>query len=311
MDLQEIVKEMIVKFTDDFTPFTSLDISNAVKLDGHSFRHREVAAAVRDLWNNGTHIHNQEYIKTNIMVRLQNGQSAMAYLYHHETVDPSEYVARSQSASVMPRPQDQDSPEPAQDSQEDSHDPRCINASSLAPRRDATPSLADVVLDGRSSRRRRSLSDVVSGARKSIFDIAKQVKSDVEVLVSRHGPRVVEEDQEEAPENTTEPAPVQDSTLDRTSRRQKADCRLEIPPTWVSSLGWESGDKVAAIRNNISLTLKPAGDVSDDENVCGLMTVTTDGRLRLTKTALDNSGVGHGPNQELNLVLLDNAIVVG
>ena len=318
-NIKEIVEEIIDGFVDEFKPFTSLDISNAVKSAGHPFRHREVAAIVRDLWFYSNYLSNHEYDKTNIVVRLSNGRSATAYLYHHETVDPGEYVSRSQTAAVVPRT-DQDTPETTQDTPETTQD---------------TPERASIldVAAGTTTRRRRSISDLPARVRKSVFDIADRIKTDVETLVSRRGPRVQPQTEEFDLENVEQQAASVETharlraTQDATTRRQKADCRLEIPPTWVSTLGWSAGTSIAAISDDSRVLLKPSINVDETEDVnpmatpstrlavlratCGLMKVTHDGRLRLTKTALDNSGINHGPNQELSLVLLDNCISIG
>lgn len=339
-DLVEVVQEVVDGFADDFKAFTSLDVSNAVKESGNAFRHREVAKAVRALFAQGYMSDNHEYVRVIIGVNLPNGRTAQAWLYHHETVDPADYDARSQ-VSVRP-------PVDSQVSEEE-------RVASPQPR-----SLSDVVNQSQEGddeeptndvpQRLRSLSEVVSSTRRSIFDVANR---GLKTLICRRGPkdnpevrevneetlrevresgvtnpcqempRIIHSEREnpqvhEILQDICEQAPAIDSqelpstVHDATTRRQKADCRLEIPPSWVDSLGWEAGDKVAAVdeADESRIVLKHVDNVEDNENAVGLMTVLSDGRLRLTKTALDRSSLNHGPNQELSLALLDNVIVV-
>lgn len=251
--LEEVVKDVIDEFCDDLESFTSLDVSNKVKQDHlPDVRHREVARLVRNLFFNEDYIKEFDYNKSNIMVSLPSGQSAMAYLYHHETVDPGDYQNRSQLA-VRPTTA-ADNPQPAADRR----------------------SLADAVAQG--------------SQRRSIFDVAGTT-----------------------PPQTQPAAQVPGQSL---TRAQKADCRLEIPPSWVAACGWTPGTTVYATAGvddddgEHFISLLGADDVTPDHEVLDTMLVNIDGRLRLTKRALDKSDLDHGAGCNLLIELLDNCIIV-
>lgn len=78
--------------------FTALDISNALKAEKYPFRHREVAEVVREIYESGamTPFH---YQRSLITVLIEGGaKTAEAYLYHHNSVDANDYIARDQEA---------------------------------------------------------------------------------------------------------------------------------------------------------------------------------------------------------------------
>ncbi|HZP84956.1 MAG TPA: hypothetical protein VFB21_25185 [Chthonomonadaceae bacterium] len=86
--------------------FTALDISNALKANRCPVRHREVAAVVRAIYASGA-LGRYGYEATLIPVAADGGaKAAEAYLYHHRSVNPEDYTARSQDA-LPPVPPDQ------------------------------------------------------------------------------------------------------------------------------------------------------------------------------------------------------------
>lgn len=298
--LRNIVLETIDQFADDFTPFTSLDISNAIKVAGHSYRHREVANVVRELFFQDRHIQSHEYIKTNIVVRLPNGRSAMAFLYHHETTDPNEYVNRSQVSITPPV---------AQQTEEEETAPVAA-APAVAETEQATVAQSET--------HRRTIADIAAGARRSIFDVAGRVRGNVQVLVNRRGPRPEAPVETETTSQTE--APVSGRTRatirDAATRKQRTDYRVEIPPTWLEELNWTRFNRngIAAIAKQMDdrtvVELKRTDDVADDDTVYGLFSVNIERRLWLTKSALDKSELNHGPGQDRNMALLDNSILI-
>lgn len=92
-------------------------------------------------------------------------------------------------------------------------------------------------------------------------------------------------------------------------RKQKGDCRLEIPSSWVKKLGWSEGDVIYAVLEG-DILFKPYSDVKlDYDNV--LVTVTiSDGRLRVPKTAFTKAGFQNVPGTSHEVILKDGYISV-
>ena len=104
------------------------------------------------------------------------------------------------------------------------------------------------------------------------------------------------------------PAPVAatrviNSNSTMQSRRQKGDCRLEIPSSWVRQLGWSEGDTIYAV-HYVSIVLKSSDDVLPTDNVLTTIRIN-DGRLRVPKTAFSKAGFNNSPGT-FHDVLLDN-----
>jgi bifunctional DNA-binding transcriptional regulator/antitoxin component of YhaV-PrlF toxin-antitoxin module len=96
-DLVRTVRSTVEGLCEDLTPFTGIDVSNAVKRAGKVVRHREVAPIVRELFTDGE-LDNFGYTRNLITVSLPGGRQAQAWLYHHQTSDPSDYDTRAQVA---------------------------------------------------------------------------------------------------------------------------------------------------------------------------------------------------------------------
>lgn len=272
--LEEKVKELVEDRCNDLESFTALDISNAVKQDGFPHvRHREVANIVRELYFRDEFMQDQEYEKTNIVIRLANGSSGVAYLYHHDSVSPDDYDSRSQIAIT----------------------PTTAPAPAPTPRQ----TLADAVSRGP---RRRSIFDVAASTGRRVS--TRPTPATTVPATAQAAPAT-----QVAP-TTTDTTPTNGVVRDTTTRTQKADCRLEIPPTWVAELGWRFGDRIAAVRRNGRVFLGRR-DVLPANDRLDVMLVGCDGRLRLTKTALDKSGITHGPSRSLRVELLDTGVLVG
>jgi len=79
-DVKNVVKQIVKSFVDQGWLFTALDISNAVKQQLPYVKHREVRDIVRDLFV--VELEPQGWAKTPITVKLADGSSATALLYH-------------------------------------------------------------------------------------------------------------------------------------------------------------------------------------------------------------------------------------
>jgi hypothetical protein len=101
-DLSRAVRASVEGFCEDLSLFTSIDISNAIKSDGRAVRHREVSPIVRELFSD-KEMEPFGYVRCQITVSLPGGKQAQAWLYHHQTADPSGYDTRAQVA-LPPKP---------------------------------------------------------------------------------------------------------------------------------------------------------------------------------------------------------------
>jgi len=100
MDIQAKTKEVIENFISKGWPFTSLDVSNAVKNSiDRAVRHRDVAPVVRQLFAAGIIIQNG-YERELISVTLSNGDQKQAFLYHHWSTSANAYTDRCQEPVV-------------------------------------------------------------------------------------------------------------------------------------------------------------------------------------------------------------------
>lgn len=96
--LEDRITAVLSDFIKAGTPFTILDISNAVKQDGNGFaRHRDVRPIVADMIENETVFGVEDYIVTQIQVSTPKGLD-YANLYHLEDDDPDDYTNRQQKA---------------------------------------------------------------------------------------------------------------------------------------------------------------------------------------------------------------------
>lgn len=85
--------------------FTALDISNALKADRFPMRHREVAEAVREVYESGA-MDCLDYRRQLIPVVTEGGaKTAQAYVYYHASARSGDYATRTQEA-LPPVPPD-------------------------------------------------------------------------------------------------------------------------------------------------------------------------------------------------------------
>jgi len=101
---------------------------------------------------------------------------------------------------------------------------------------------------------------------------------------------------------------VVNSSNDRQVRRQKGDCRLEIPATWVRHLGWAEESTIYAVHEN-DIVLKNSHQVDVSDTVLATATIV-DGRLRVPKTAFVKAGFQSGSGLNHEVVLGNDHIIV-
>ena len=100
MDLEDKVQSVIGDFCSEDKSFTSLDVSNKVKQEGFaSTRHRQIAEIVRRQYDLGA-MADYDYERSLVDVELLNGLATKAYLYHHNSVSPDDYIERKQVAII-------------------------------------------------------------------------------------------------------------------------------------------------------------------------------------------------------------------
>jgi len=91
MTLEEKVLEVVTRFCQSNKPFTSLDVSNTVKVEGFSAtRHRDIASLVRESYNNGE-LDSLGFTRSLIDVFV-GGMNRKAYLYHGLNYDIYDYA---------------------------------------------------------------------------------------------------------------------------------------------------------------------------------------------------------------------------
>lgn len=95
--LQDTVNATILEMCEGLEAFTSLDVSNKVKQDGMTCRHREVARLVRSAFDDGV-MTDEGYTRDQIEVTIAGGRKAVAWLYRHRTVPAASYTRRDQVA---------------------------------------------------------------------------------------------------------------------------------------------------------------------------------------------------------------------
>ena len=102
-DVENVTRRVMDRFAYEGFLFTALDLSNQVKQSLPGVRHREVAPIVRDLFEDG--VMGESYVQTLIDVRLPNGESTQAFLYHLDADDPDDYAGtQRQQRAIAPVP---------------------------------------------------------------------------------------------------------------------------------------------------------------------------------------------------------------
>ncbi len=99
--LTHLVEQTILDQMHAKASFTALDISNRLKSDRYPVAHREVAAAVREIYDSGAMAY-FDYERELIPVVTEGGvKQAKAFLYHFQQVRPRTYQTRD-LASLPP-----------------------------------------------------------------------------------------------------------------------------------------------------------------------------------------------------------------
>jgi hypothetical protein len=90
--LEEEIEAIERQYIKDKTPFTSVDIGNALKRKGINVRQRQVSPIVRNHFNSDIY-NKSEYTRT--LVPVKDGKTE-AYLYFHIDNEPEDYSETSQ-----------------------------------------------------------------------------------------------------------------------------------------------------------------------------------------------------------------------
>jgi hypothetical protein len=102
-DVENVTRRVMDRFGLEGFLFTALDVSNQVKQSLPGVRHREVAPIVRDLFDDG--VMGDSYRQTLIDVKLPDGSTTQAFLYHLEDDDPDDYAGtQRQQRATAPVP---------------------------------------------------------------------------------------------------------------------------------------------------------------------------------------------------------------
>jgi len=99
-DVENVTRRVMDRFAYEGFLFTALDVSNQVKQSLPGVRHREVAPIVRDLFEDG--VMGESFVQTLIDVRLPDGQSTQAFLYHLDADDPDDYAGTQRQQRAIP-----------------------------------------------------------------------------------------------------------------------------------------------------------------------------------------------------------------
>lgn len=94
---QERAVQKVKEYMMNGKSFTSVDITNDLKDDGVRIRNREVADMLRSLAIPIAHKYNCLYHLSLIRVDSNVDGPTWAYLYHHQTANPDDYLARDQN----------------------------------------------------------------------------------------------------------------------------------------------------------------------------------------------------------------------
>jgi hypothetical protein len=98
-DIESVTIRVVDHYTEQGFLFTALDISNTVKKSLPGVRHREVAAIVRALYDDGKL--GDEYTRSNIDVTA-DGKTVTAFLYHLDEDDPDDYAGTQRQQQPIP-----------------------------------------------------------------------------------------------------------------------------------------------------------------------------------------------------------------
>lgn len=96
--LTNLVEQAVLDQMQAKASFTALDISNTLKFDRYPVQHREVAQAVREIYESGAMAFYDYERETIPVVTAGGAKQARAFLCHWEEVHPRTYQTRAQDA---------------------------------------------------------------------------------------------------------------------------------------------------------------------------------------------------------------------
>ncbi len=103
--LTNLIEQVVLDQMRFKTSFTALDISNQLKGDRYPVTHREVSAAVREIYASGAMAYFDYERKVIPVVTEAGAKQTQAFLYHFHQVRPRTYQTRQQDA-LPPVPTD-------------------------------------------------------------------------------------------------------------------------------------------------------------------------------------------------------------
>lgn len=224
-EIENAVMDSIDYFVEKEDAFTSLDVSNYVKLHYvPSARHMEIAEQVRTLYQKNYCNLQTEYNRTIINVYLTTGVSTTAYLYHPTDMSPDEYNNRNQTA--------------------------------IAPKPKFDSKLLKTVVDSKSKPIMIpscwSPDDAVNKQNNTEWKFTTTTKSQAAKWHKNKYPYPKQDDDLAAGDSEIVWGEV------------KSDGRLEIPAKFVRQLGWKSGQEIDIKFDNCSLCLCELGFIGPD-----------------------------------------------
>ena len=286
--MRDKVLEVMENFCDDSVLFTSLDVSNKVKEDFPSARHREIAEIVREYWETQEwyFINNIGYDRILIEVELLNGMKAKTYLYHPNDMSPDNYTDRKQ-VPIVPKP--------------------TVVISNSINNNDGVYTPANAIVTATFTADAKVL--MADGTCKKVAEIKIGDKVSTGTVISslkdghNHDTSIVDaiatnNNKDEDDDNSVECL-------------MKADGRLEIPIGWVKEFCWRYGDEIEIYLSSFGTLLLSSDNPFDGAGkpICKT-TITPDGRCRVPKTAFMKVGFDYSPMSEHTVIIHDDYIEV-
>lgn len=97
-----MLENTVVQMMNQHISFTSLDVANSMKTAGYQIRNREAADWLRRNVTTLSFTHGITYNATLITVQSKEVGPTSAYLYHHDSVNPDDYLDRDQNPRPVP-----------------------------------------------------------------------------------------------------------------------------------------------------------------------------------------------------------------
>lgn len=306
MNLEEMVKKVVDNYINNRFAFTTADVSNYVKEEGYNFTHFQVAQEVKRLYFN-KYLNNNGYVRNKINVKIGDN-NLRTWLYNHIGYTTPE-ILNGMKVDVVP-------------------------LENNTRKEILKKNIEEKLYTSKGKELREKLLKVKS---RNILDIIKEKESDAvksiqeeqnignlssNIRPNSQGINVTSIFNEPGHccVNTgiTNPC-VEVSThnginldgriKDVSTRKQRGDCRVEIPPAWLVNFGGFLYSRSEAFYVNGRWVDGVYLFYITTDVYFDVITITNR-RCFVSKTILDNSKINHGPGQERSLILLDNGIFV-